>query len=280
MLNINNDNDILEMQKYHRTRDMINLIKFFPEVSPITDLTIVKSYEDYKENEAYCSKLCGERNDTLITNPCLKSIETSGKNHDIKSLFDEVKKIDKDGVLVLFNLTCGVSERYERYAGISIGISIGNKVCIEAVGKGFDGRELSKGISCHERYIIPWDELALVTNNNLKTYNTFCINNENYTKARNERIIFLTSLGISKDILESKIPLKYDLIPTFIWKDVIDNILNVLLEKELLLKDSSMTDFVISGHTEGKRFLPWQMYDARIGGKNVQNKGYSNNCRW
>ena len=49
MLNINNKNDIPEMMKYHRTRDMINLITYFPDLSLIRNLKIVKSIEDYKE---------------------------------------------------------------------------------------------------------------------------------------------------------------------------------------------------------------------------------------
>lgn len=44
-----NKNDIPEMMKYHRTRDMINLITYFPDLSLIRNLKIVKSIEDYKE---------------------------------------------------------------------------------------------------------------------------------------------------------------------------------------------------------------------------------------
>jgi len=35
MLNINNKNDIEKMKNYYRTRDMINLLLYFPQVSPI-----------------------------------------------------------------------------------------------------------------------------------------------------------------------------------------------------------------------------------------------------
>ena len=49
MLNINNKNDIPEMMKYYWTRVMINLITYFPDLSLIRNLKIVKSIEDYKE---------------------------------------------------------------------------------------------------------------------------------------------------------------------------------------------------------------------------------------
>ena len=41
-------------------------------------------------------------------------------------------------------------------AGISVGVDLGQDVIIDAVSKGFDGREVSKSICNHERYFIPW----------------------------------------------------------------------------------------------------------------------------
>ena len=40
-------------------------------------------------------------------------------------------------------------------AGISVGVDLGQDVIIDAVSKGFDGREVSKSICNHERYFIP-----------------------------------------------------------------------------------------------------------------------------
>ena len=55
-----------------------------------------------------------------------------------------MKEKDPFGVLVLFNVTSESSERYERWAGISVGVDLGQDVIIDAVSKGFDGREVSK----------------------------------------------------------------------------------------------------------------------------------------
>lgn len=128
MLNINNKEDIHKMMQYHRTRDMINLITYFPTLSPIRNLTVVESIEDYLENYNFCKKLAGERNDTLITKPFMKSIERRGIDTDIINTFEEVKKLDSDGILVLFNLC---NKPSERYAGISVVVSINNGVYIE-----------------------------------------------------------------------------------------------------------------------------------------------------
>ena len=68
MLTINRNEDIDKMMEYHRTRDMLNLIKYFPDISPIIDLTIVEDLDDYYRNYEYLKNLTSSRNDTIITN--------------------------------------------------------------------------------------------------------------------------------------------------------------------------------------------------------------------
>lgn len=261
MLNINNMSDRLEMMNYHRTRDMINLLTFFPDLSPILNLTIVTSVQDYLDNYDFCKDFVGERNDTLISKPSMVSVEGTGIHPDIISIFERVKEIDPDGVMVLFDLCHLPSERYDRYAGISIGVSLGVGVYIDAVGKGFDGREVSKGLSTHERYFIPWYELRSCNVNNFRTYRTYLINQDDYEKSRKERIAFLVSLGLNNDLVDGHVPKIYDEIPDFIWLDVIKNLIKKIESMEDELKDFGLSEFAISGHTEGKRFLPWQMFD-------------------
>lgn len=261
MLNINNGNDIEKMMQYHRTRDMINVIKFFPELSPIRNLTIVTSIEDYLENYEFCKNLPGERNDTLITKPSMKSIEGAGINPDIISIFKKVKEIDSDGVMVLFDLCYKQSERYERYAGISVGVSVGNGVFIEAVGKGFDGREVSKGLDIHERFYIPWFELGKCNIENFKSYRTYLITQEEYQKSRNNRIDFLKSLSLPLDKILESVPEEYHEIPDFIWTDILKKLIKKLDKMLEELISANLTEFVLNGHTEGKNFYPWQIFD-------------------
>ena len=51
VLSIKNEDDKKKMIKYYRTRDMLNLLYFFPNLSPIKDLVIVESVEDYLNNK-------------------------------------------------------------------------------------------------------------------------------------------------------------------------------------------------------------------------------------
>lgn len=111
---------------------------------------------------------------------------------------------------------------YERWAEISVGVDLGQDVIIDAVSKGFDGREVSKSICIHEKYFIPWYDLRKINIGNFK---------------------------------------KYQAIPNLIWLSVIKNFLKQLEKNEDILMSYGFTNFAISGHTEGKQFSPWQMFD-------------------
>lgn len=138
--------------------------------------------------------------------------------------------------------------------GISVGVDLVQDVIIDAVSKGFDGREVSKSICTHERYFIPWYDLRKINIGNFKKYQTFQIDNEEYQKTRNEKIEFLKSVGLNPEIFSSYIPEKYQAIPNLIWLSVIKNFLKQLKKNENILISYGFTNFAISGHTEGKQF--------------------------
>ena len=140
-------------------------------------------------------------------------------------------------------------------------MELGQDVIIDAVSKGFDGREVSKSICNHERYFIPWYDLRKINIGNFKKYQTFQIDNEEYQNTRIERIEFLKYVGLNAEIFSSYIPEKYQGIPNLIWLSVIKNLLKQLEKNEDILMSYGFTNFAISSQTEGKQFSPWQMFD-------------------
>lgn len=262
MYSLNNKNDIPYILKYHRAKDMINIMQFFPDLSPIDDLAIILNKTDYLKNKDKLTNLTSIRNGNPITEPCMKSIPVKEISPDIIDIISKIKKENKKGVLILFHLNVYPTERYERYAGISVGVSLGNYIYIDAVGKGFDGREVLKGISCHERYSIPWSDIRKISIGNFNEYNTYIISDNKYMESRTERIDYLESCGIDRVKIESSIPKKYERIPDFIWLDIIKNIIKPLEKEEDVLRNYNFLEFNLSGHTEGKRFRPWQMANS------------------
>lgn len=261
MLTINNHEDITKMHNYYRTSDMLNLLIYFPELSPIRNLTIIEDELDYQKNIDYIKSLDSIRVDSLKTRNLITGIESTGRYDDFLNTLKRVKEKDKQGVIALFNVTNPPSERYQRCAGISVGIDLGEGIYIDAVSKGFDGREVSKSICTHERYYIPWFELRRCCIENFKQYQTFQISDEEYHKTRINRIKFLESLGLNSNEFIQYIPETYEQIPDYIWLNIIKNLLKKLEKKEDILRKNNFEHFAISGHTEESEFKPWQMFD-------------------
>lgn len=260
MLSIKNSNDLAKMMGYYRTSDMIKLFILFPDVTPVSDIVLVESYDDYINNKEFFDSFNNYRIDTLKGRKLI-NIEGRGGKADWGSIIKQIKDIDPLGVLLLFKVWTVPSERYERYAGISIRVDVGDGVYIDAVGRGFDGREVSKSICVHERYYISWRDLRRCNVEDFKKFQIYQISQDDYLETRNERINFLVSIGISKEVVEEFIPIMYSEIPLFIWKSVICMILKRLEDMEEELRMYNLSTFAISGHTEGKEFRPWQLFD-------------------
>lgn len=77
MLSINNIYDKPKMMEYYRTSDMIKVLYFFQELSPIVDLTIIEN--DYLEHQDYLDSLIENRVDTIKGRIPISGIGNSGK---------------------------------------------------------------------------------------------------------------------------------------------------------------------------------------------------------
>ena len=261
MLTIDNEEDIKLMHNYYRASDMIDFWYFFPDASPLERLAIATDKEDYLNNKEYLDSFDGYRVDSPKDYSIIEGIESDGGTCNYEELFDRIKKKNPHGVILFFDLRGVPSKRYERLAGISVNVNILEDVCIEAVSKGFDGREISKGICVHERYLIPWFKLREVNISNFKDFQIFKISEEDYIKTREERIKFLESVGITNVSYDKYIPYKYEDIPLFIWDNLIRTILVTLEKKEDILLSSGYKHFAIGGNTENKECFLWQMYN-------------------
>ena len=104
MYSFKNEKDIPYILNYHRAKDMVNIHKFFPGLSPVDDVVVILDKEDYIKNKDKISNLTSIRNGNPIKQPCMRSIPVREINPDIIEVIDSIKKENKDGVLILFHL--------------------------------------------------------------------------------------------------------------------------------------------------------------------------------
>jgi len=261
MLVLENSKDIDLMRNYYRASDMIDFWYFFPDASPLERLAICFDEKDYISNRDFFDSFESYRVDISKSERIIEGFESDGSTTDYVELFKKIKKVNENAVILFFDLRGKATKRYERLAGISVNVNIGEDVCIEAVGKGFDGREISKGKTIHERYYIPWFELRHLTIDNFHKYNIFEIDQDDYAKSREERINYLLSLGLHEDEFIDFIPKYYKRIPDFIWENLIQTVISQLEKNEEILTNYGYKNFAINGNTEGNECFLWQMYN-------------------
>ena len=115
MYSIKKEKDIPCILKYHRAKDMVNIMRFFPGLSPVKDLVVVLDEKDYENNINKLDGLDNIRNGNPITEPCMKSIIIKNENQDRLEALKMIKKDNKNGVLILFSLDNELSNRYESW---------------------------------------------------------------------------------------------------------------------------------------------------------------------
>lgn len=255
------ENNLDELKNYHRASDMIDFLYFFPEASKLERLALCLDKEDYLNNKEYLDTFDSYRIDSPKEYSIIEGIEGNGMVPNILDLFDKVKSKNKHGVILFFDLVGKSQKRYKYDAGISVNINLYEDVCIEAVGKGFDGREISKGVCVHERYLIPWFEVRSLNVDNFKKYQIYQIDQNKYYETRQKRIDYLLSLGEKTSNFTSYIPPIYKPISNEIWKDLITTILVNLNKKEEILEKSNFKHFAIGGNVYNNECYIWQMYN-------------------
>ena len=109
MLSMNNINDKQKMMEYYRTSDMLNLLYFFPQLSPIKDLTIIENETDYLKHQEFFNNFNQNRVDTLKGRNPILGIENSGKSN---CFYDTLKK-------------CGINVTVRREFGGNIDAACG-----------------------------------------------------------------------------------------------------------------------------------------------------------
>ena len=99
MLNMNNKEDYQKMMNYYRTTDMLNLLYFFPNLSPIRNITIVENEQDYLNNKMYLESFEQNRVDTIKGRVPISGIENSGGNNTFYDTLVKVKEKSKDNLV-------------------------------------------------------------------------------------------------------------------------------------------------------------------------------------
>lgn len=162
--------NIKEISKYGKARGYLLAKRY--KLPAYSNFFIVENEEEiqklldtYKNQDEFCM-----RADTAIGN---MPIAVGGQNGNRNTVFDYMEQIKKKaeeigtkGVAIIYWNNGKFCPTYETDGCFYLDYRTKKELIIDYIGKGWDGSYLSHGTACHETYVIPWEDILFLDDNN------------------------------------------------------------------------------------------------------------------
>ena len=229
MLDGNKINDIEEISKYGKAKGYLLAKRYY--LPTFSNFFIVENEDEiqtlldtYKNQENFCM-----RSDTAVGNV---PIGVAGQNGNRVTIFEYMRRIREraeelgtKGVAIIYWNNGKFCPTYETEGCFYLDYRTKQELIIDYIGKGWDGSYLSHGSACHETYVVPWEDILFLYDNNRGRYRKQVISQNQYNELRTERINELVKRGISRETAEKSIPYTYSGIKNDHFRQVVDKVI-------------------------------------------------------
>lgn len=215
------EGNLIKGRRYGKYEGMLLAMENFPELCPWLEVTAVEDKNAFVEIKREYGDFVVIRVDAPIgQRKLLKDVNTRGFVDDLGSILKTIKGKCLNAVVLVAKSKDTPAERYLDDGGFNVGIfddGMTKEILVEVVGKGFDGHEVTRGISVHECWRIPYDQKHV--------YGLKCgvmldaeytgVSRERYAHDREQRIKLLTEGlnnvdGIDEAAVSAAIPEQYE----------------------------------------------------------------------
>lgn len=241
ILRASNPKDSLEMMKYGKTKGMILVNKYLPDLSLYKKLIIVRTPEEFDEIKYELPEKFFVRVDSPIGLPYLSNPGRWATKENAVEFIEEVNYKSKDSVTVCMDELDYVGDRIDTRGGFNIHFSIAEAMFIDYVGPGFDPAEITKGQAAHESWRIPYDDIPFLKSHLMTKYKVLQISNKEYKETIKKR----------KEVLLENHPERYEDIKKISKKyrkcshDIFELILEQIIFPLWLKQDELINDKLI-----------------------------------
>lgn len=133
-------------------------MKYLPESTPFTDVTLVVSVEEWEQiKDQYSEKVVCRVDAPIGQARELQQINTSGLASDIPQTLRRIQAVCPEAAVLVMKTKQEPVNRLQYDGGFNIFFQYGREMLIELVGPGFDGHELTYGLAMHESWRVPWE---------------------------------------------------------------------------------------------------------------------------
>lgn len=234
MLNANKVTDIKEISKYGKAKGFLLAKRY--KLPTFSNFFIIESEDEaqalldiYKDQNDFCM-----RSDAKIGDA---PIGIGGQNGNRETIFEYIRKVrqksnelDSSGVAIIYWNDGDFCQTYETEGSFYLDYRTQKELIIDYVGKGWDGSYLSHGSACHETYVIPWEDILFLDDNNRRQYRKKVVSQSEYAELRAKRIYDLTENKLTrnripKEIAEAAIPDEYEGINHEHFRQIINQVI-------------------------------------------------------
>ena len=262
ILDFNKKEDIPRINLYKKSKGIILVQKWLPELNQVEKFYLIDSLEDWKKvEEEFSPEMMTVRCD------CPRGLDVelpSGETFERRRVPEYIKKVKSkvpDAVIILEKMKEGSNERIHTQGGANIEMNIGKLIRIEYVGPSFDARELCAGKASHEAWVIPWDEVPFMKDSAIRQYKVGEISHTDYIDTARERLHFLFDAYPNQraEILKA-MPTEFKGMDINTFRDIRDKVIFTLWENSEALLREGLNDFIVEINImQDGRLVPMEM---------------------
>lgn len=146
-----------KLEHYGKASGMLLAQKFFPQDFPFYDPCLIKTLADWEAVSERYGEFMIHRVDYPLGHSRKNAVVApTGYAQSVPQLIQQVCAQGPEGAVLIWRSRREPIPRYQNLGGFNVSFSVGREICLELVGFGFDGSDLTRGTAVHERYVVPW----------------------------------------------------------------------------------------------------------------------------
>lgn len=189
--NMYDTKDVEELSKLRKTPGIQLTKKYLPRIDANIQGYVVNTLEEWQEIKDRFPEIVTCRTDSRID---LENINQHGATRPKDGIDDyiiEVSNKFKNPYFICLELEEGTNERIYTQGGFVLDCTVGEDIKIGYCGPGFDCGEITKGLSEHESWVIPWNASSITNPNTVNEFRINKISDKEYRKSVVNRMVFL-----------------------------------------------------------------------------------------
>lgn len=191
-------------------------------------------------------------------------VNSSGKPEDVLRCLAQAKAIVPSAVLLMITPRWPVVPRYANDGGFCVGFEREKEAIVELVGKGFDGHELTRQVTAHERMVLSWKDARLDSRGWSEVYrdNYAVISPDDYAQHQSQRIAMLhRECNFSVTELESVIPTTYQpLMSSELVRSLQTLVIVPIMAQTMRLYQDGLSFFAVQGNFVNGIPQVWEIF--------------------